>query len=98
DGTVRIWETSSGRLLLALARHNGEAMAVAWSPEGRLVASAGADKLIHLLPLGDPAALPSPREALRRALAEHWLRIVRFEAEEDLPPAPASLEPMEAEP
>ncbi len=41
DGTVRIWSVQTGELLQTFEGHEGWVRSVAWSPDSRLVASAG---------------------------------------------------------
>jgi WD40 repeat protein len=43
DGTVRVWNVQTGELLQTLQGHKGGARSLAWSPDSRLVASAGFD-------------------------------------------------------
>src|SRR5580765_4589107 len=45
---VLVWETSSNRLRLSLIGHEGTVLAVAFSPNGKLLASAGLDDLIKI--------------------------------------------------
>src|SRR5207302_3362433 len=50
DGTVKIWDTATGRELRTYKGHNGQVQAVAFSPatgDKSLVAPGGADKSVH---------------------------------------------------
>src|SRR5258708_7188432 len=48
DGTVKLWEAESGRLLASLRGHASGVRGVALSADGGLVASAGYDGMVHL--------------------------------------------------
>jgi WD40 repeat protein len=41
DGTLKVWETATGREVLSLHGHGGGATSLAWSPDGTRLASAG---------------------------------------------------------
>ncbi len=48
DDTIRVWDLASGSQTLALAGHEGAVPGLAWSPDGRSIASGGADGTIRL--------------------------------------------------
>jgi len=48
DGTVRLWEASTGRLLNTLHGHRGVVHGVGLSGDGRLAASGGVDGMVRL--------------------------------------------------
>jgi WD40 repeat protein len=48
DKTVKVWEMSSGTLRFTLPAHEASVHAVCFSPNGKILASAGEDRLIKL--------------------------------------------------
>jgi tricorn protease-like protein len=48
DGTVQIWNTSTGHNILTYCGHTGEVTSLAWSPDGKYIASGGTDGLVHI--------------------------------------------------
>ncbi|QLE45293.1 NACHT domain-containing protein (plasmid) [Nostoc sp. C052] len=47
-GTVQVWETSSGKLLLFLQGHEFSVMSVAFSPDGQFIISGSLDQTLRL--------------------------------------------------
>ena len=73
DGTARIWDARSGRLIgKPLSNHAGAINSVAFSPDGKRLITASDDETIRLwdaanaTPIGDP--LPSQKGAVQRAI------------------------------
>jgi GTPase SAR1 family protein len=48
DGTVKLWEVDSGKLLRTLGGHKNAVVSVAFNPEGRTLASGSSDRTIKL--------------------------------------------------
>jgi WD40 repeat protein len=52
DGTVKIWEVRTGRLIRTLAGHKNGVRAVLFHPEGAQLVSGGADRVVKIWDLG----------------------------------------------
>ncbi len=48
DGTIRLWDGRSGTCVQVLTGHTGKVAAVAWSADGRWLASGGSDRQVKL--------------------------------------------------
>jgi serine/threonine protein kinase/WD40 repeat protein len=48
DGTVRLWDSSTGSVMKVLTSHLGPVKSASFSSDGRLLCSAGLDGMVHL--------------------------------------------------
>ena len=66
DGTVRIWDPSSGEQLLVLRGHDSAVFSVAFSPDGSRLASVGGEGVVRVWALDlDDLVEIAEREATR---------------------------------
>jgi WD40 repeat protein len=62
DGTIKVWDRHTARLLKTLHGHHGHVTAVAWHPDGKSLASGGADGTVRLWSVGSGASLAILRD------------------------------------
>ena len=70
DGTAKLWDLATGREVLTLFGHDLVVNAVAFSPDGRFLATVSADGTValHLLPIDELRNLA--RERVTRTLTD----------------------------
>jgi WD40 repeat protein len=79
NGSVVVWATNKGRFqnhLRTLTGHGGEIRALAWSPDGRFLASGSADRTVRLWDTGTWTAyqLAPQRQHAEKVRAVAWSR------------------------
>ena len=83
DGTVRLWDAATGRQVSQLERAQ-ETRAVAFSPDGRLLASTGPHLELHVFELADKSLLLTPTRELKRQLERSKLELQGIQLVDDL--------------
>jgi len=73
DGSIRLWDVRTGREVVRFER-SPEPRALAFSADGKMLASAGERPAVQIVELDDKSALLSPGAELKRQLAKHKLR------------------------
>src|SRR2546429_202191 len=53
DGTVQIWNATSGRLTYTYRGHSGDVLCLAWSHDGKYIASGGLDTTVQVWDASD---------------------------------------------
>ena len=74
DGTLRLWDVRTGRTVSVLDRLP-QARAVAFSSDGKLLASTGPKAALQMIELGDKSAELKPAAELERQLRSYKLRL-----------------------
>ena len=91
DGTIRLWDARTGRQMTVLER-TPEARALAFSADGKLLASTGAMPALQIVDLPDKSLLAAPAQDLAQKLSRYKLRLEGITLLDDTdaltPPAP----------
>lgn len=68
DGTVKVWDTETSKLLCSQEGHNGEVLSVVFSSNGQKMASSGADGRVNYWTVPLPPISPADLEKIKAAL------------------------------
>ncbi|HLG17661.1 MAG TPA: metallophosphoesterase [Blastocatellia bacterium] len=69
---MRIWDAGSGKLLRSLEGHTESVLSVAWSPDGRSLASASSDNTVRIWDAGSGKLLRSLEGHTNSVLSVAW--------------------------
>jgi WD40 repeat protein len=76
DGTIRVWETATGQLLMVLRGHEGDVTGLAFSADNRMLASRGSDDTLRLWRVISGRVLRNATDAIYDARFSpdgHWV-------------------------
>lgn len=71
DQTVQVWSVAAGTTIITYA-HSGAANSVAWSPDGKYVASGGEDRIVQVRNSGDDVPIYTYRDHLKTVYSVEW--------------------------
>jgi RNA polymerase sigma factor (sigma-70 family) len=80
DNLVHLWEVATGKEVRAFVGHRGQIQSLAFSGDGRRLASASSDSTVLIWDLAPRAADPSLRTPGERTLAAWWADLARADA------------------
>jgi WD40 repeat protein len=72
DGTVQVWSPAGGAVARIYREHSGPVLAVAWSPDGTLLASGGSDATVRVWSAATGVTLETYREHSGPIAAVVW--------------------------
>jgi WD40 repeat protein len=91
DDRVAVWDAATGRELLTLKAHGEAVLSLAWSPDGKRLASASRDRLVQIYAMDIDLLIHLARSRVTRNLTlDECRRYLHLDA---VPPIPFSSEP-----